>query len=88
MKTYITPKDLQKIRGYVYVTAQRKIKKVKEKYGCNTVSIQQYCEFFNENYLEIFASLNSKNEVEYLRIIKGGLNEGFSRGFNGGLVLN
>lgn len=88
MKTYITPKDLQKLRGYVYVTAQRKIKKVKQKYQCNTVSIQQYCEFFNENYIEIFALLNAKNEADYLRIIREGMKEGFSRGFAGWLRLN
>ncbi|WP_337043662.1 hypothetical protein [Emticicia sp. 17c] len=86
MTAFITPKDLQRIKGYAYITAQRKIQKVKLKYNCKNVTVQQFCEYFNENYLEIFAMLNAKNELEYLRLMKEGAKEGYAVGFKGVLM--
>lgn len=77
MKAFISPKDLMKVKGFVYPTAQRRILKCKKHFKTSTVSVSQYCELFSENILDIFASLNSKNELDYLRLIRLGLKEGY-----------
>ncbi len=81
MQVFITPKNLMNIRGFAYITAQRRIKKAKNHFNCTAVSVVQYCELFKENPLDIYALLNSKNNTEYMRIMKEGKEGGFKEGF-------
>lgn len=83
MKTSISIKDLEEIRGYAYVTAQRRLKKVRNFYKCHVVTIGQYCEFYNENYVEMYAQLNTKTHKEYIHLyttLKQGVLEGVNKG--------
>lgn len=83
MQTTIRIKDLEEIRGYAYVTAQRRLRKVRNFYNCHVVTISQYCEFYHENYIEMYAQINSKTHKEYIQLyttLKQGVLEGVNKG--------
>lgn len=73
MITYISAKDLVRIRSIGSQTAARRIQKVKKEKkltNTNLVSLADYCEVLGENYIELLALINTNSIVEFVKLYR------------------
>lgn len=73
MITYISAKDLVRVRSIGSQTAARRIQKVKKEKkltNTNLVSLADYCEVLGENYIELLALINTNSIVEFVRLYR------------------
>ncbi|MER0441154.1 hypothetical protein [Emticicia sp. W12TSBA100-4] len=73
MITYISAKDLVRVRSIGSQTAARRIQKVKKEKkltNTNLVSLADYCEVLGENYIELLALINTNSIVEFVKLYR------------------
>lgn len=71
MRTLLSAKDLANVRGFSVPASSRRIQKVKKAKGLKPnqlISLADYCDFYNDNYVELYALLNSNNHKEFINL--------------------